>query len=111
MDQKMKLTTLKPRLLTLNTTRVPTLTTQEVNPRPAGRGWMNTRRRIALRDHYTCAGCGRIWLPNRDHVDHIVPREQGGSDDDSNLQLLCDDPCHKAKTAAEAAIRAAGGRA
>jgi len=55
--------------------------------------------RIAVRDHYTCAACGRLWLLHRDHVDHIVSREQGGSDDDSNLQLLCAEPCHREKTA------------
>lgn len=33
-------------------------------------------------------------------VDHITPRKDGGSDDRSNLQSLCD-PCHKLKSANE----------
>lgn len=33
-------------------------------------------------------------------VDHIVPREQGGSDQWSNLQALCHS-CHSKKTATE----------
>jgi len=40
--------------------------------------------------------------------DHKVPVWAGGTDAVSNLQSLCR-PCHKAKTAAEAAERAAGG--
>jgi len=51
--------------------------------------------------------CGRAWLPWRDQVDHRVPLEQGGGNDDVNLQLLCDD-CHKIKTAAEARTRYTG---
>ncbi|RYE73276.1 MAG: HNH endonuclease [Oxalobacteraceae bacterium] len=52
-----------------------------------------------------CAKCGRLWMSNRDHIDHIVPREQGGSNDESNLQPLCNEPCHAEKTAAEARAR------
>jgi 5-methylcytosine-specific restriction protein A len=33
-------------------------------------------------------------------VDHIIPREAGGSDDDENLQGLCH-ACHSRKTAQE----------
>lgn len=33
--------------------------------------------------------------------DHIVPLAEGGQDDDSNIQPLCDD-CHREKTLAEA---------
>ena len=34
--------------------------------------------------------------------DHIVPLAEGGADDDSNVQALCD-PCHEAKSHQEAA--------
>ena len=30
-------------------------------------------------------------------VDHIIPKAEGGTDDESNLQSLCK-PCHAAKT-------------
>jgi 5-methylcytosine-specific restriction endonuclease McrA len=35
-----------------------------------------------------------------EEVDHIVPKKQGGTDDESNLQSLCK-PHHSAKTARE----------
>ncbi|WP_459908709.1 HNH endonuclease [Caballeronia sp. HLA56] len=65
---------------------------------------MTTRKRIALRDSFCCAHCGQVWIDRIDHVDHRVPLEAGGSNDDANLQLLCTD-CHARKTAAEAAER------
>jgi 5-methylcytosine-specific restriction endonuclease McrA len=40
-------------------------------------------------------------------VDHKTPLWMGGSDEDSNKELLCQ-PCHDAKTAREAAARARG---
>lgn len=67
---------------------------------------MATRRRIMLRDSFTCASCG---LVRSDHeVDHINPLEQGGSNDEVNLQLLCSgsDGCHDKKSKIEAANRA-----
>lgn len=68
---------------------------------------MATRERVALAQGYRCAHCGRVWVPSRDQVDHRVGLEQGGSNDDSNLQLLCVE-CHEAKTASEAKERARG---
>ncbi len=37
----------------------------------------------------TCMGCGREMMGRDMEVDHIRPHSQGGSDDLSNLQLLC----------------------
>lgn len=71
-----------------------------------GSGWMAKRERVALRYGHHCAACGLILLKGRWECDHIVPREQGGSNDESNLQPLCKVPCHRAKTDAEAAARA-----
>ena len=67
---------------------------------------MATRRRILLRDGYTCRCCGIVRVDNE--VDHIIPLEQGGTNDDDNLQVLCGGPegCHKLKTAEEAKARA-----
>jgi 5-methylcytosine-specific restriction protein A len=33
-------------------------------------------------------------------VDHIVPKSQGGSDDDGNLQCICSE-CHRVKSSRE----------
>lgn len=46
-----------------------------------------------------CCSCKRKLGPADDwDIDHVIALENGGSDDDANLQLLC--PwCHKPKTA------------
>jgi len=97
-----KLTTLKPRIQTMDTGRL--------NSKPAaqtgegwgsgrgGRAWRRKREQILHRDLYTCQSCGRV-TPELE-VDHIINKAQGGSDDDNNLQTLCA-PCHKLKTSAE----------
>lgn len=59
-----------------------------------------------------CAECrrhGRVTLATQ--RDHVVPLAEGGKDDESNEQGLCND-CHEAKSLAEALRgrrRAAGG--
>ena len=47
--------------------------------------WRKIRQRIINRDRGLCQMCSN----EGDSVDHIVPRSQGGTDDDDNLQLLC----------------------
>lgn len=66
-----------------------------------GRPWRRICDRIKERDGYECQEC----LRNGKHsvsfaVDHIVPRFEGGSDDDSNLECICRE-CHEVKTKAE----------
>ncbi len=56
--------------------------------------------RIMRRDHGLCQcrhckASGEIKQAH--HVDHIVPREAGGTDDESNLQAINVD-CHKRKS-------------
>lgn len=72
-----------------------------------GTAWDKRRRRILARDAGICQAC----LPGAVHVgtevDHRVPKAEGGTDDDANLQTICRD-AHRAKTAAEAA-RGRGG--
>ena len=48
-------------------------------------------------------------LPSKMHVDHIVPKSDGGSDALKNLQLL-PEKVHQKKTAVENAIRTKVGR-
>ena len=103
----MKLQRIPNRLASIATTRLPTLQTKAGSTkRIAGSTWMATRRRIMQRDKFTCACCGAIRMDHE--CDHVVPLEQGGSNDDENLQLRGGGPgqCHAAKTAAEAKERA-----
>nr|WP_232346325.1 HNH endonuclease [Cupriavidus sp. USMAA2-4] len=76
----------KQRLAATNAPRIDDL---------SGHAWGKIRKRIRERDRYTCKCCGRAVATGI--VDHIKPLEQGGSNDDSNLQLLCHD-CHTDKT-------------
>ena len=48
-------------------------------------------------------------LPSKLHVDHVLPKADGGSDALKNLQLL-PEKVHQKKTAVENAVRAAVGR-
>jgi 5-methylcytosine-specific restriction enzyme A len=67
----------------------------------AKRGSMTPQRalRIFQRDKERCQGpCERpLKLADDWHVDHVIALENGGSDDDDNLQVLCD-WCHGQKT-------------
>lgn len=54
----------------------------------------DTLRKEFIRRHPRCVLCGG----RASHVDHIVPRRQGGTDDVANLQALCWS-CHSRKTA------------
>ena len=68
-------------------------------PNAAQRGYDRAWRGIRasyLREHPYCSECN---APATD-VDHIVPREQGGSDEWANLQALCHRH-HSAKTMRE----------
>lgn len=62
--------------------------------------WRARRLRILRRDAWVCSACKRVTLGQTAHVDHIMPLEEGGTDDDGNLQTLCSS-CHGAKTRAE----------
>ena len=59
-----------------------------------GRRWRRLRLWVLARQPI-CAmpGCGKP----AEHVDHVVPKAQGGSDDIENLQALCP-ACHSRKT-------------
>lgn len=66
----------------------------------SGWSWTETKKRIKRRDHYRCQNTvnGKPCLSGLDiEVDHIIPREFGGTNHDSNLQVLCG-TCHSEKT-------------
>ena len=78
-----------------------------VEQRIRGRKGVAHRKAILQEHDYLCAQCkenGRVSAAA--HVDHKIPLEDGGTNDPSNEWPLCLE-CHKAKTKAEAAARAA----
>ena len=67
------------------------------------RGWKALRKRVMDRDKWLCQPClagGRVTPATE--CDHVLPKAQGGTDDETNLQAICG-PCHQAKTEREAA--------
>jgi 5-methylcytosine-specific restriction protein A len=115
-----RLTTLKPAMGSLNTSRVPTLQPNRQLRADRGRPWQRRREGVLRRANFLCqckdcAAAGRVRLATE--VDHIVPRwkwlhEHGTLDDgceaDSNLQALHVE-CHRKKTDAEEQERRALG--
>ncbi len=101
--------TLKPRLKAASTVRLQVLTQQPDRvERKRGSAGVKDRNAIKARDCGLCQACkraGKVTVGSV--VDHKVPLWQGGSDEDSNKELLCD-PCHDTKTAGEATQRAKG---
>lgn len=68
-----------------------------------GSAWSRLRAAMLERDCHLCVPCeklGRVTLATI--VDHIVPKAEGGDDDEGNLQSICK-ACHTQKTALEAA--------
>ena len=72
---------------------------------------MNLRLRfhVLQRDGFTCRYCGRHAPDVQLHVDHVVPRSQGGRDDPTNLVAACKD-CNLGKAACPSDLDAAIGR-
>lgn len=57
------------------------------------------RYKIGVRDNHTCQNCGRTPRDGvKLHVDHIVPVDWGGTNDEFNLWILCED-CNLGKKA------------
>ena len=69
-----------------------------------GRRWQRLRKMQLAREPL-CRECDGIAT----QVDHIVPKSEGGTDDQENLQSLCHS-CHSRKTAREMRRGPAGGR-
>lgn len=62
-----------------------------------GKEWTRSRRRILRRDRI----CQICLLVPATEVDHVVPKSQGGGDEDENLRGVCR-ACHATKTNDEA---------
>jgi 5-methylcytosine-specific restriction endonuclease McrA len=95
----LKLQRIPDRLKALDTRRLPVLETKAGStPRISGSKWMGIHRRVLLAGEFRCVDCGTVGLDNQ--IDHDIPLEQGGSNDDANLRIRCI-PCHAAKTKSE----------
>lgn len=63
--------------------------------------------RIARKADDCCQQCGQPIVGKvRAAFDHVVPLILGGGHRETNLQLLCETPCHKAKTALDVKLKA-----
>jgi len=66
-----------------------------------GREWERRRKVVLNRDSYLCQPCEKQdKVSPANTVDHIVSKDNGGTDDYDNLQSICD-ACHAIKTAQE----------
>jgi 5-methylcytosine-specific restriction endonuclease McrA len=77
-------------------------------PVPLPADWPLRKARVLQRDFHRCQyvryDTDRRCLAQATEVDHIIPRSEGGSDDESNLRAICEWH-HLRKTGSE------GGRA
>lgn len=89
-----KITTIKPKIETIKTSVGSSVGTERIR----GHELQKTRKRIMLRDNYTCRHCGRVTTKGQ--VDHVIPLYAGGSESDENRQYLCCQ-CHNKKSAGE----------
>lgn len=49
----------------------------------------SVRKYVLQRNNYQCQSCGKHNTEAKLNIDHIVPLATGGSNDISNLQVLC----------------------
>lgn len=71
---------------------------RRVTPLPSD--WSARRVAVFDRDGDQCHVCGS---PGADHIDHVIPASEGGTDDLDNLAPIHSTPCHARKTGREAA--------
>ena len=49
----------------------------------------SVKKYVLQRNNYQCQSCGKPETEAQLNIDHIVPLAKGGSNDISNLQVLC----------------------
>lgn len=64
------------------------------------------RSNVFMKYEGRCATCTRELRPGHWECDHIIPLILGGKHAESNLQPLCIDPCHPAKTRLDVKLKA-----
>lgn len=64
-----------------------------------GSEWEAVRKRVLERDGYVCVVCQAPAT----HVDHIIPKARGGTDEMSNLQAMC--ATHNLKKGTKVVVR------
>lgn len=80
------------------------MTKQVIHKRISGRTLQRMRKRV-MQDQPLCVNCEeRGLVAAGEELDHILPIFKGGSNDSSNLQMLCGE-CHRKKTAADLGVR------
>ena len=52
-------------------------------------GWTTIRWQILTRDNFTCQYCGRKAPDVELHIDHIIPKSKGGTNESENLVVAC----------------------
>jgi len=69
-----------------------------------GNAWDKIRPIILRRDNYLCQTCDRAGRTTAANiVDHIISKKNGGTDEHSNLEVICK-PCHAVKTRQEQSL-------
>jgi 5-methylcytosine-specific restriction endonuclease McrA len=56
------------------------------------------RIRLRIYGNGICAKCGRKLRPGHWDCDHVIALKNGGENRETNLQPLCNSPCHSNKT-------------
>jgi 5-methylcytosine-specific restriction protein A len=65
---------------------------------------------VALAFGGRCAKCTRKLIPSHWDCDHVLALINGGQNRQTNLQPLCDDPCHPDKTKRDVATKSKSAR-
>lgn len=81
-------------------TKEPWAGSQRAERTLSGSAQQKRSKRILARDQHICHVCGGFGA---DEADHVQPLGEGGADTDENMAAIHREPCHREKTAREAA--------